>query len=148
MPLMPGALSGKTSKQKRQTATIFLFTHQGPRTRSSMHQAQVNVFSDSVMCLGIAMNEASPKWTSKWLDNQTHGGTTTSIGMNSKLFDCTFHVNLTLGKHRFSNKRPKRGKFHRHKIFGKTYWWVSPNSHHTDDVNLQNAKITCDHAGQ
>ena len=56
--------------------------------------SNVHVFSDSVVCLGHgAKSEASRKFTNKWMDNQQCSRPTTSKGINSKLFDCTFHVN-------------------------------------------------------
>ena len=53
-----------------------------------LHQAQLHLFSDFVLCLGNnATNEASGKLTNKWWDNQKHAGTTTSRGIKAKFLD-------------------------------------------------------------
>ena len=51
------------------------------------------------------MSEASMKFADKWTIDHKQSGATTSKGINSKFFKCTFHVNLgTFSLHIYKGK--------------------------------------------
>ena len=64
------------------------------RRKSKVHDATVHVFSYSVLCCGgVVMSEALRKFINKWTGNRKYSSETSSKGMISKFFGCTFHVN-------------------------------------------------------